>query len=189
MLNKQTQSLSTVLFVGRNFPFFFLPFLGKFLLVFLAFGFQIPQRVFSCSLRLVWFPLFYASLAVYGPFVCVCSVAQLCLTHCGPMGCRLSGSSVHGFSRQEYWSGLPFPTPGDLPDSGIEPASIASPALAGGFFTIEVSGEPFFCKFTQILTPVFLECLLSLNSRSRSWGYSSKHRHNFSSPEAYILVR
>ena len=96
LLNKQTQSLSTVFFVGRNFPFFFLPFLGKFLLVFLAFGFQIPQRVFSCSLRLVWFPLFYASLAVYGPFVCVCSVAQLCLTHCGPMGCRLSGSSVHG---------------------------------------------------------------------------------------------
>ena len=40
-----------------------------------------------------------------------------------------------GFSRQEYWSGLPFPSPGDLPDPGIEPASLASPALAGGFFT------------------------------------------------------
>ena len=39
-----------------------------------------------------------------------------------------------GFSRQEYWSGLPCP-PGDLPDPGIEPASPASPALAGGFFT------------------------------------------------------
>ena len=38
-------------------------------------------------------------------------------------------------SRQEYWSGLPFPTPGDLPDSGIEPASLKSPALTGGFFT------------------------------------------------------
>jgi len=36
------------------------------------------------------------------------------------------------FSRQEYWSGLPFPSPGDLPDSGIEPVS---PALAGDFFT------------------------------------------------------
>ena len=39
------------------------------------------------------------------------------------------------FSRQEYWSGLPFPTPGDLPDPGIEPASLPSPVLAGGFFT------------------------------------------------------
>ena len=36
-----------------------------------------------------------------------------------------------GFSRQEYWSGLPFPTPGDLPKPGIEPAALASPALAG----------------------------------------------------------
>ena len=34
-----------------------------------------------------------------------------------------------GFSRHEYWGGLPFPTPGDLPDPGIEPASLASPAL------------------------------------------------------------
>ena len=39
-----------------------------------------------------------------------------------------------GFLRQEYWSGLPFPTPGDLPDPGIEPMS---PALAGGFFTTD----------------------------------------------------
>ena len=46
-----------------------------------------------------------------------------------PLDCSLSGS------RQEYWSGVPFPTPGDLPDPGIEPASPVSPALAGGFFT------------------------------------------------------
>ena len=39
------------------------------------------------------------------------------------------------FSRQEYWSGLPFPTPGDLPDPGVEPVSLVFPALAGGFFT------------------------------------------------------
>ena len=41
------------------------------------------------------------------------------------------------FPRQEYWSGLSFPTPGDLPDSRIELTSLASPALAGGFFTTE----------------------------------------------------
>ena len=45
------------------------------------------------------------------------------------------------FPRQEYWSGLPFPSPGDLPDPGIEPASPVSPALAGGFFTTEPPGE------------------------------------------------
>ena len=38
------------------------------------------------------------------------------------------------FSRQEYWSGLPFPTPGDLPNPGIKPAYLASPTLAGRFF-------------------------------------------------------
>ena len=44
------------------------------------------------------------------------------------------------FSRQGYWSGLPFPSPGDLPDPGIEPSSLVSPALAGGFFTTSASG-------------------------------------------------
>ena len=39
------------------------------------------------------------------------------------------------FSRQEYWSGLPFPPPGDLPSPGSEPASLTSPALARGFYT------------------------------------------------------
>ena len=45
-----------------------------------------------------------------------------------------------GFSRQEHWSGLPFPPPGDLPDPGAEPASLTSPALAGGFFSTEPPG-------------------------------------------------
>ena len=44
-----------------------------------------------------------------------------------------------GFFRQEYWSGLPFPTPGDLPDPGIQTVSLASPALAGGFFTSDAN--------------------------------------------------
>ena len=47
-----------------------------------------------------------------------------------------------GFSRQEYWSGLPFPLPGDLPDPGIEPTSHVSPALIGRFFTTEPPGKP-----------------------------------------------
>jgi len=44
--------------------------------------------------------------------------------------------------RQEYWSRLPFPSPGDLPDSGIKPAALASPALASGFFTTVLPGKP-----------------------------------------------
>ena len=44
------------------------------------------------------------------------------------------------FSRQEYWSGLPFPSPGELPDAGIKPVSPVSPALASGFFTIALPG-------------------------------------------------
>ena len=45
------------------------------------------------------------------------------------------------FSRQEYWSGLPFPTPGNLPDPVIKPASLMSPALAGRFFTTNTIWE------------------------------------------------
>ena len=45
------------------------------------------------------------------------------------------------FSRQEYWSGLPFPSPGDLPDPGIEPSSLTSPALAGGFINSRATRE------------------------------------------------
>ena len=47
-----------------------------------------------------------------------------------------------GFSRQEYWSGLPFPSPGNLPDLGIELASLVPPTLAGRFFTTEPPGNP-----------------------------------------------
>ena len=45
------------------------------------------------------------------------------------------------FSRQEYWSGLPFPTPGDLPDPGIELVSLAFPALVGGFLITSATWE------------------------------------------------
>ena len=62
--------------------------------------------------------------------------AQSCLTFCDtwiPLSME--------FSRQEYWSGLPFPPPEDLADPGIEPVSLASPALAGGFLTTEPPGK------------------------------------------------
>ena len=55
------------------------------------------------------------------------------------MDCSTPGSAVHGFSRQEYWSGLPCPPPGNLPDPGIEPGS---PALQVDSLPSEPPGKP-----------------------------------------------
>ena len=52
------------------------------------------------------------------------------------------GSLSMEFLRQEYWSGLPFPSPEDLPNPGTELTSLVSPALAGGFFISEPPGKP-----------------------------------------------
>ena len=54
-----------------------------------------------------------------------------------------------GFSRQDYWSGMPFPTPGDLPDPRIKPMSLAPPTLASGFFTTEPPGKPHFLNWKK----------------------------------------
>ena len=55
------------------------------------------------------------------------------------MGYILPGPSVHGISQARVMERVPFPSPGDLPDPGMEPVS---PALAGGFFTSESQGKP-----------------------------------------------
>ena len=65
--------------------------------------------------------------------VCACSVTHSCPTPCDPMDCYDLLSME--FSWQEYWSGFPFPLPGDLPDPGIETVSLTFPALAGRFLT------------------------------------------------------
>ena len=58
-------------------------------------------------------------------FFKACAGAQSCPTLFSLMDCGPPVSSVYGISRQEYWSGLPFPSPGDLPNLGIEPGSPA----------------------------------------------------------------
>ena len=73
----------------------------------------------------------------------VCLLTQSCPTLYDPVDCRLPGSSMHGIFQQEYWSGLPLSPPGDLPRPGFEPVSLASPALAGGFFTTVPPGKPY----------------------------------------------
>ena len=77
--------------------------------------------------------------------MCVCAVAkslQSCLTLCAtiwPVACQATLSM--GFSRQEYWNGLPFPSPKDLPDPGTEPGS---PALQADSLSSEPPGKPNF---------------------------------------------
>ena len=65
-------------------------------------------------------------------YIHVLSCAQLFAT---PWTVAHQAPLVMEFSQQEYWSELPFPPPGDLPDSGTEPTSLVSPALADKFFT------------------------------------------------------
>ena len=69
-----------------------------------------------------------------------CSIAKLCLTLRNPRRTVARQAPLSKrFPRQEYRSGWPFPSPGDLPNPGIEPASLA---LAGRFFTPEPPGKP-----------------------------------------------
>ena len=70
---------------------------------------------------------------------CSLSHAQLCVTLWTIV--RQAPLSV-GFLRQESWSRLPFPTPGDLPSPGIKPTSLVFPALVGSFFTTAAPGKP-----------------------------------------------
>ena len=73
--------------------------------------------------------------------VCAQSL-QLCLIVCDPMDCNLLGLLSMGFSREEYWSELPCPPPGDLPDPGIEPTSPAAPALQADSLLLSHFGSP-----------------------------------------------
>ena len=74
----------------------------------------------------------YVMAAAWSSRMCVCK--QSCLTLCDPMKVHQVSLSME-FIRLEYWGGLPFLSPGDLPDSGIETASLVSPTLTGGFIT------------------------------------------------------
>ena len=76
-----------------------------------------------------------------------------------------------GFSRQEYWRGLPFPSPGDLLNSGIEPMY---PALAGRFFTTDPPGKPY---FTFTLTLLAITILLFVSESLSILGTLYKWNH------------
>ena len=92
--------------------------------------------------------------------VCVCSVMSDSFVTPWTVACQVPLSV--GFSRKEYWSGLLFPSPGDLPNPGIEPES---PGLAGRFFTTESPG-----KLPGSMYPDILPWALGINGVQRSAG-------------------
>ena len=81
------------------------------------------------------------------------------------------------FSRQEYWRGLPFPSPGDLPNPGIEPPSLPSPALASGFFTTSATWE---AHVTDTVYEITVKEMCEL--QSRSWQISCGTSRECESP-------
>ena len=96
-----------------------------------------------------------------------CSVIWLFVT---PWAVTCQAPLSTGFFKQEYWSELPFPPPGYLPDPRIKPMSPASPPLAGGFFTTEPPGKPL-STHTHTHTHIFrfFSVFTSVQLLSRVW--------------------
>ena len=106
--------------------------------------------------------------SLHSPYV----LAQSCPTLCNPVDCSRQAPLSMGFSRQDNWNGLPSPPPGDLPDPGIEPGSLA---LAGGFFTLWATREArrnqsaaslissWLLVFPWKAPPLYITCLFSFS--------------------------
>ena len=78
-------------------------------------------------------------------------VPQSCPTICNPLDCSPPALLSMKFSRQEHWSGLPFPSPGDLPNSGIEPRSLV---LQAESLPSEPPAKPNICMYTAYQAPL-----------------------------------
>ena len=113
---------------------------------------------YSCSIMLCSF-LLYSKVNQLYVYMCVhvCWVAQLCPTLCNLMYYSPPGSSwdspgkFMGFSRQEYWGGLPFPSPEDLPNPGIKPKPPVSPALQADSLPRHHQGKPTYTYIPSLL--------------------------------------
>ena len=122
----------------RPFPSFPLPF-SVVCILFCCFDHLLHSLLFASE-------LFLHYTHIYTHYFWVCAVCvhtksfQSCPAFCNSMDCYHQAPLSMGFSRQEYWSGLPFPSPRDLPDRGMEPDSLMPPALVG-FFTTSASWE------------------------------------------------
>ena len=110
----------------------------------------------------------------------VCVHAQLlhsCPILCTPRTVAHHASLSIGFSRQEYWKGLPYHPPGVLPNPKIEPLSLMSPALASGFFTTSATEKPQTLGIARVIIISWQMTKVKFGEvRSLAQGYSG-HRH------------
>ena len=81
---------------------------------------------------------------------------QSCLTLCDPVDCSPPAPLSMGFSRQGYWSGLPYLSPGDLLHPGIKPRSLMSPALAGRLFITSTTWEALFKEHWVLILNIII---------------------------------
>ena len=93
-------------------------------------------------------------------------VAELCLTLATPWTVACQAPLSMGFSRQEYWSGLPFPSPGDLPNPGIEPGS---PALQADSLPTQLQGKHFNILYIYIY--IYTHTHIKYNAYSFTFNY------------------
>ena len=75
------------------------------------------------------------------------------------------------FSRQEYWSGVPFPSPEDLPNPGIKPTCLVSPGLVGKFFTTSTTWEALDILWPSPSAPLPMRQSVSVVKRNAAWNY------------------
>ena len=115
----------------------------------------VPLRVESERshwISIVW-PLTMSSVALKG-MLCMLSCFNQVQLFVTPWTIAHQALLSMEFSRQEYWSGLPCPPPGDLPDPGMEPKSLLSPALASVFFTTNATWEASLKRINESLSEV-----------------------------------
>ena len=104
-----------------------------------------------------WLTIFQLQGFWWGVCVCVCVLSHVWLFVAPWIVAHQAPLSME-FPRQEYWSELPFPIPGDLSYLGIEPKSLLSPELAGRFFTTVPSGSPFLMRNWLIISLGTFRC-------------------------------
>ena len=97
--------------------------------------------------------------------ICYCLVAKSSATLVTPGTVALQAPLSIGFPRQEYWSGLPFPSPGDLPNPGIKPVSLHWQEDSS---TTEPPGKPYACAYVYVFVCVYITdplfCMEEINT-------------------------
>ena len=120
-------------------------------------------RLFICSLLV---------LSCFIPWMSSCNrLCSFMSDSLQPHGLQPQAPLSVGFSRQEYWRGMPFPFPVGLPDSGIKLTSLESPALADGFFTTAATWEVHnrLCMVENVAHPAFYLSVLRKSTLNSHW--------------------